>query len=102
MGYDAGFLHSEHAPTLPFRAGYVDWRPSRRLHGKTGAADGYGWYVGWASRGARTVVFAHLLQKDSTQPQDVPAGVLAREALLAELPRLKVRASVGWRTAGQQ
>ncbi|WP_047244080.1 class D beta-lactamase [Chromobacterium subtsugae] len=25
MGYDAGFLKSEHAPALPYRQGYVDW-----------------------------------------------------------------------------
>ena len=27
MGYDAGVLWDEHAPTLPFKQGYVDWRP---------------------------------------------------------------------------
>lgn len=26
MGYDAGILEDEHAPVLPFKAGYVDWR----------------------------------------------------------------------------
>ncbi len=30
MGYDSGFLQNEHAPTLPFREGYVDWRPNWR------------------------------------------------------------------------
>ena len=25
MGYDAGFLKTEHDPTLPFKQGYVDW-----------------------------------------------------------------------------
>jgi len=30
MGYDAGFLKDEQAPELPFRPGYVDWRPSWR------------------------------------------------------------------------
>lgn len=202
MGYDAGILKDLHAPKLPFRAGYVDWRPDWRqdtdparwmkdsvvwysqqvtqslgmrrfggyvrqfqygnadvagdaghdgltlswigsslkispleqlsflqrlvnrqlnvsphayemtarltasdqapagwrLHGKTGAADGYGWYVGWVSNGARTVVFAHLMQRDAGQPQDVPAGVLARQALLTELPQL-LAPDVGRRTA---
>lgn len=27
MGYDAGVLWDEHAPVLPFKKGYVDWRP---------------------------------------------------------------------------
>jgi len=26
MGYDAGILKDEHAPVLPFKPGYVDWR----------------------------------------------------------------------------
>src|SRR6185437_16999365 len=25
MGYDAGFLKTEHDPTLPYKPGYVDW-----------------------------------------------------------------------------
>lgn len=54
------------------------------LHGKTGAAAGWGWYVGWASKGARTFTFARLIQKDDTQPQDIPAGMLARDAFIAE------------------
>ncbi|WP_342118223.1 class D beta-lactamase [Pseudoduganella sp. OTU4001] len=27
MGYDAGILRDEHAPVLPFKEGYADWRP---------------------------------------------------------------------------
>jgi beta-lactamase class D len=192
MGYDAGFLKDEHTPTLPFREGYVDWRPNWRaptdpskwmtdsvvwysqqvtrslgmarfaayarqfgygnadvsgdaendgltmawiasslriapveqltflgklvnrqlgvsahaydmtakltqfgqhpdgwdIHGKIGAASGYGWYVGWATKGPRTLTFARLIRKDDTQPEDVPAGVLARDALIAEFPQL--------------
>ncbi len=192
MGYDAGILHDEHAPVMPFREGYVDWRPSWRepadparwmkesvvwysqqitralgaqrfadytrkfqygnadvsgdaehdgltqswlssslrispleqlsflgrvvnrrfavsaaaydmtsrlmaypqppagwrINGKTGAGSGYGWYVGWAKKGERTVVFAHLMQKDKSQPPEASSGVLAREAFLAELPVL--------------
>ncbi|GGC01498.1 class D beta-lactamase [Massilia buxea] len=30
MGYDSGFLHDEHAPRLPFKAGYADWVPAWR------------------------------------------------------------------------
>lgn len=27
MGFDAGVLHDEHSPALPFREGYTDWNP---------------------------------------------------------------------------
>jgi bla regulator protein BlaR1 len=30
MGYDSGILSDEHAPRLPFQAGYTDWNPSWR------------------------------------------------------------------------
>lgn len=30
MGYDAGFLQDAQTPVLPFRQGYIDWRPSWR------------------------------------------------------------------------
>lgn len=58
------------------------------INGKTGAASGYGWYVGWASHGPRTFVFAHLIRKDETQAQATPAGVLARDGFIAEFPAL--------------
>jgi beta-lactamase class D OXA-42 len=191
MGYDAGFLKDEHAPLLPFRPGYVDWRENWReptdpakwmrdsvvwysqqvtkalghdkfaaytrrfgfgnadvsglpategpdlawinsslqispleqiaflrkivnrqlgvsayaydmtakitlyggipegwtVHGKTGSGGGNGWYVGWATKGDRTVVFARLLNKDANSGE-VPAGIQARDAMVSELPRL--------------
>jgi beta-lactamase class D len=71
--------------------GWVAW-------GKTGSAyprkqDGgfdrsraYGWYVGWARNGSRTIVFARLIQDDSRQ--QVSAGVRARQSLLDDLPLL--------------
>lgn len=31
MGYDTGVLVDEHTPTLPFKEGYVDWRPEWRV-----------------------------------------------------------------------
>ncbi len=34
-------------------------------HGKTGGAPGYGWYVGWATRNERTLVFARPVEKDA-------------------------------------
>lgn len=192
MGYDAGFLKDAQAPELPFRQGYVDWRPSWRsaagpakwmsesvvwysqqitqalgkarfaaytkrfgygnqdvsgdaghdgltaswlesslrispleqlsflgklvnrqlgvsghayamtaqltqsgqspegwrINGKTGSGSGYGWYVGWASRGARSYVFARLIQKDPAQAENVPGGVLARDGLIEEFPAM--------------
>jgi beta-lactamase class D len=65
------------------------------VQGKTGTAspvrvdgDGaselqYGWYVGWASKGGRTAVFAHLVLDHR---QDRAGGPRARAALLRELP----------------
>lgn len=61
------------------------------VNGKTGAAAGFGWYVGWASHGTRTLVFARLIEKDESQPQDVPAGVLARDGFIAAFPALLER-----------
>jgi beta-lactamase class D len=191
MGYDAGFLKDAHAPSLPYRPGYVDWQPAWRqptdpekwmrdsvvwysqqvtlalgagrfqayvrqfgygnanvagdaehdgltlswigsslqispreqidflgrlvrrelgvsahayamtaaltrfgtvagweLHGKTGASSGWGWYVGWVSRGGRTLAFARLVRKDDTQPEGMSTGAWARDGLLAEFPSL--------------
>jgi beta-lactamase class D/CubicO group peptidase (beta-lactamase class C family) len=59
-----------------------------RIHGKTGSGSGYGWYVGWASKGARTYVFARLIQKEKTQAANVSSGMLARDGLLEEFPAL--------------
>lgn len=66
-----------------------------RIHGKTGAglpvaADGakvrgkpYGWFVGWATKGERTVTFAHLIQDPA--PQDTPPSFRARDRVIGEL-----------------
>jgi beta-lactamase class D len=71
-----------------------DWT----LNGKTGAAyprradgsfdrtRGYGWFVGWASRGDTRVVFVRLTQDEVRHP--VSPGLRARDALLAEWPAL--------------
>ncbi len=67
------------------------------VHGKTGTsspgddgsfdrAHAYGWFVGWATRGTRTVVFANLIQDDA--PHAVAAGMRSRDAMLAALPTL--------------
>lgn len=208
MGYDAGVLRTEHDPVLPFKPGYVDWRPSWRqptdparwmsdsvvwysqqvtqalgakrfsayvarfdygnhdltgtpgkddglttawlasslaisplgqiqflrkvvrrtlpvsaqafdmtdritrieggfdgwtVHGKTGAAQpariwsggeqrgALGWFVGWATKGERKVVFARLIQDET--PQVDPPGFRARDALLSELPAILAKAN---------
>lgn len=66
-----------------------------RVHGKTGAGlpigdDGirvrgkpYGWFVGWAEKQGRTVVFARLIQ-DSARQKSLPS-FRARDALLEDL-----------------
>ena len=67
-----------------------------RAQGKTGMAyprkaDGnfdyarpWGWYVGWARRDDRTVVFARLLQDE--KKQEPRTSLRARDGILAELP----------------
>lgn len=71
-----------------------------RVAGKTGSAfprrpdgnwdrtRGWGWYVGWASREGRAVVFAELTQDESAQP--VFAGRRTREAFLRGWPEIAV------------
>lgn len=66
------------------------------VHGKTGTGfplkpDGehdmehaWGWFVGWAGRGDRTLVFARLIQDE--KKESVNAGLRARDAFMQELP----------------
>jgi beta-lactamase class D len=68
------------------------------VHGKTGtgfpaAADGsadedhaFGWFVGWASKGAHTIVFVRLIQDE--RAESIPAGIRSRDAFLKELPQI--------------
>jgi beta-lactamase class D OXA-42 len=58
------------------------------VSGKTGSSSGYGWYVGWASHGKRTLVFAHLLRRDASDPSEVSTGILARDRMLEQFPAL--------------
>ena len=44
MGFDAGILTSPEAPEVPFRAGYVDWRPATP---RTWMRDSVVWYSQW-------------------------------------------------------
>ena len=65
-----------------------------RVSGKTGTGfqtrpDGstdqdrqVGWFVGWAQREGRTLVFAWLIEDEQSEP--VRAGLRARDALLAD------------------
>lgn len=45
-----------------------------------------GWFVGWAEKGGRRIVFARLVV--DTKPIDMPKGPATRAALLRELPQL--------------
>lgn len=68
-----------------------------RIFGKTGtgspgsngvytAAKAYGWFVGWARKDGRQLVFARLLQDEqATKPN---AGLRARDALMHDWPGL--------------
>lgn len=67
-----------------------------RVYGKTGTAapvgaDGkddysraYGWFVGWATNGQRTIVFARLAQDE--KKEEGAAGPRTKEAFLEQLP----------------
>lgn len=68
------------------------------IHGKTGAgaprnADGtfannraYGWFVGWAVKGKRTILFARLVQNE--RKEAVSPGIRTRDAMMKEMPAL--------------
>ena len=59
-----------------------------KVHGKFGAASVLGWYVGWASKGGKTVVFARLVREDDSQPEDMLTGPWARDGFLADFPQM--------------
>jgi beta-lactamase class D len=81
-------------PAFPLADGWA-------IHGKTGTgaqrgADGgkdpkrqFGWFVGWAEKSGRKVIFARLIKDD--EENRTFAGLRARDALLAELPALLPR-----------
>ena len=67
-----------------------------KVHGKTGMGfaldqagkpvrdQPYGWFVGWATKGERTIVFVRL-ERDAAR-QETPTSWRARDAMLAALP----------------
>ena len=63
---------------------------ARRARGRlaasaiTTANTPYGWYVGWARKNGRELVFARLIQDEKAARPN--AGMRAREQLLAGLP----------------
>jgi beta-lactamase class D len=62
---------------------------SGRMRDKAGKFDGsywLGWFVGWAEKGDRKVVFATLNVKD--WKSDEPISFATRDALIADLPKL--------------
>ena len=76
-----------------------------RISGKTGTgsrrlADGnndgnqVGWFVGWAQRDGKTLVFARLIEDETPeQSKQVRAGWRARDGLYADWPELMAKAS---------
>src|SRR5690606_164237 len=69
------------------------------IHGKTGSGRmrdeagkpdskrPLGWFVGWAEKEGRRVVFARLLVDDKPQG-DTPISFIVRDGLIADLPGL--------------
>lgn len=76
----------------PFQAG--EWQVKGKtgtgwLTGKSGKIDRnkpFGWFVGWADKGERRIVFARLLVNDGKSP--VFLGPKVRDIFLASLPDL--------------
>lgn len=58
----------------------------RGVDGKEDESRPQGWFVGWAERDGRQVVFARL--EIGTEKSDVPGGTRARQAFLSELHQL--------------
>jgi len=75
-----------------------------QISGKTGSAyprraddsfdyaSGWGWYVGWAEKAGRHVVFVRLNQDG--QRHEVSGGLRARDELVAEWPDIAARAGL--------
>ncbi len=59
---------------------------SVNANGKADRQRPFGWFVGWATRGERTVVFIRL--REFTAPQKMSPGLGTRDELLKQLPAL--------------
>nr|WP_260466475.1 MULTISPECIES: class D beta-lactamase [Pseudomonas] len=90
---------SQHAVEMTSRITEVAQLPGGwEVHGKTGTAfprdangasdeaHGYGWFVGWATKGNQTLVFTRLRQDEQADP--MPAGKRVRDEILAEWPEI--------------
>jgi len=78
-------------PTYPGPDGWT-------VHGKTGTGvqEGpdqfqYGWFVGWAEKGERKVVFVYLIKDDTKQESF--AGLRARDQFIPMLPLLLIKSA---------
>ncbi|WP_441639468.1 class D beta-lactamase [Cupriavidus sp. YAF13] len=58
----------------------------RLANGAEDWSHGYGWFVGWAAKDGRNVVFARMIQDEKKEP--VSAGLRARDAFMQALPGL--------------
>jgi beta-lactamase class D len=76
MGVHDGWdLHGKTGTEAPFRAdGSQDWDHA------------FGWFVGWATKGDRTVVFVRQIEDETKQT--VGAGIRAHDSFLAALPSI--------------
>lgn len=90
---------SPHAYDMTSRITLIETLPNGwEVHGKTGTgapigANGkqdssrtYGWFVGWATKGGRTVVFARQVQ--DTRKEAVMPGPRTRAAFMRQLPAM--------------
>jgi beta-lactamase class D len=62
----------------------------RRADRSFDRAKGWGWYVGWAERDGRRVVFARLTQAEAASKTST--GIATRQGLLADWPVLMEKA----------
>jgi beta-lactamase class D len=96
--YNRTLPASPHAHELTHRI-VETWNAGHwRVHGKTGSAfprkadgsfdraRGWGWFVGWATKGDRTLVFARLDQDEKRTAG--PGGIRARDLFLTQFPSL--------------
>lgn len=80
---------------VPAFKGNADWHiqgktGSGSMRNKAGKADGsrpIGWFVGWARREGREVIFARLLV-DTKRHADTPISYTVRDSLIADLPEI--------------